>query len=107
MPYAYSNPERESDTYALPDVWITQMTAEEIAEGMEDAIWERRRRFPLAQMNSGERERLLASIVEEEGISGGWMYCYCVPGCMPDSEWMGPYSTYAEAVEAMREEVQD
>lgn len=98
MPYVYSTPEREKDTYALPDVWVTELTAAEIAEGMEEAMWERRKRFPLAHMNSEQREQLIASIVAEENVSGGWMWCYCSPGCIPDSGWFGPFQSYADAV---------
>lgn len=104
MPYVYSTPERERDTYALPDVWVVEMTAQEIAEQMEEAAWDRRKRFPLAHMNSTQREELIAAIVEEEGVTAGWMWCYCSPGYMPDSSWYGPFSTYAEAVEDARGE---
>lgn len=107
MPMIYSNPAREAETYALPDVWVTQLTAEEIAESMEDAIFDRRRRFPLASFNSREREQLIASIVEEEGVTGGWCWCYCAPGCLPDSGFSVPFATLEEAVADARENTLD
>lgn len=104
MPYVYSNPERERDTYALPDVEIFQMTAEEIAEMDDDMVRDYLKRFPLATMNRRERERMLVAMVEEEGITGGWFYQFGFPGCMPDSEPFGPYATYSDAVDAAQEE---
>ena len=103
MPMYYSNPAREMDTYALPDIWVTQLTAEEIAESWEEEIFARRRRFPLAHMNRAQRDALIASIVEEEGVTGGWCWCYCVPGCLPDSGFSAPFATLAEAVADARE----
>lgn len=98
MPYVYSTPEREKDTYALPDVWVAKLTAEEIAESLEEEIFSRRERFPLAHMNSVQRADLIASIVEEESVVGGWCWCYCSPGCLPDSDFFGPFQSYADAV---------
>ena len=37
-------------------------------------------------------------MIDEEGITGGWFYWYCFPGCMPDSEATGPFATRAEAL---------
>lgn len=28
----------------------------------------------------------------------GWYYWYCLPGCMPDSDPIGPFATHAEAL---------
>jgi len=37
-------------------------------------------------------------------LGSGWYYWYCLPGCMPDTEPMGPYTTEDEALDASREE---
>jgi hypothetical protein len=103
MPHIYSNPMRETDPHALPDVWVYQVTAEEVAESDEELVREYLRRFPLATMNSGERDRMVSAIVEEEEISGGWAWCYCLPGCLPDSGIMGVYPTAQEAIAAAQE----
>jgi len=103
MPYLYSDPTRESDPHALPDVWILEVTAEEAAEHDEELMRDYLRRFPLAAMNSGERDRMLSAMIEEEGITGGWTWCYCFPGCLPESSAMGVYATRAEAEAAARE----
>jgi len=102
----YSDKTRESDTYSLPDVEIFELTAREVAEHDEELIYEymKRHEFRLASMNSAARDRMFDAMIEEEGITGGWFYWYCFPGCLPDSSPMGPYASYQEAEEAMREE---
>lgn len=103
---AYSNPERESIDTALPDIEVFELTAEEVAAMDEDLIYEYMERpaFSLATMNSRDRDAMLSAMVEEEGITGGWYYWYCFPGCLPDSEPMGPYATAKEAKEAAQED---
>lgn len=99
MPYEYSNPERESDEYALPNIEIFQLTAQECAAADEDLVYEymKRHEFRLAGMNSRTREKMLDAIVENEGIKGGFFWQACFPGCLPDGEAVGPFETYAEA----------
>ena len=36
-------------------------------------------------------------------ISPGWYWQACFPGCLPDSDPMGPFSSEAEAIENARE----
>lgn len=95
----YSNPERENEETALPDVEVFQLTAEEIAARDEDAVNEfmKRKEFRLAGFNSRDREAMLEAMVQELGITGGWFWWSCFPGCLPDSEPMGPFTTRDEA----------
>ncbi len=106
---AYSNPERESDSQALPDLEVFQLTAREVAERDEDMIWEymKRHEFRLAGMNSKMREAMFDAMVEEEGIRGGWFFWYCFPGCMPDSEPEGPFESAKEALDTARDAAAD
>ncbi len=92
---AYSNPKRASDPHALPDIEVFQLTAYEVAESSayEDEQWEYLKRFPLATLNGRDRDRLIETMVDELGITGGWFYWYCFPGCMPDSDPYGPYDS--------------
>jgi hypothetical protein len=96
----YSNPERESDDYALPDIEVFQLTAREVAEQDEDLVYEymKRHEFRLASMNSKTREAMFDAMIEEEGIQGGWFWWLCFPGCLPDGSPMGPFATYDEAL---------
>ena len=96
----YSDPKRASDPYSLPDTEVFQLTATEVAEMDEDLIYEyqKRHEFRLASMNSRVRDAMLDAIVEEEGITGGWFWWTCLPGCLPDSSPFGPFKTRQEAI---------
>ena len=100
----YSDESRADDKWSLPDVEVFEMTAREMAERDEDLIYEyvKRHEFRLASMNSATREKMFDAMIKEEGITGGWVYWYCLPGCMPDSEPFGPFATRDEALEDMR-----
>lgn len=102
---AYSNPEREDDEHALPDLEIFQLTTREVAE-RDDLIYEymQRHEFRLAGMNSRDRERMFDAMIKENDIQGGWFYWYCFPGCLPDSEAIGPYATHDEALKAAQDD---
>jgi hypothetical protein len=103
MSQHYSDPSRESDPHALPDLEVFQMTAEEVVTSgqYEDEIFElcKRHEFRFAGFNSRDRQRALDALIEEQGINGGWFYWYCFPGCLPDSEAIGPFATRQEALE--------
>jgi len=99
MTQAYSDPSREDDAYALPDIEVFYLTAEEVAtQTDEDRQYEWLKQYPLATMNSRDRQAMLDAMIEAEGITGGWFWWSCFPGCLPDSEPMGPYDTEAEAL---------
>ena len=104
----YSDPTRESDPHALPDVEVFELTARERAAQDEELVFEymRRPEFRLATMNSRDREKMFDAMIAEEGITGGWFYWYCFPGCLPDSDAIGPFASPAEAKKACREESQ-
>lgn len=67
----YSNPERESDPHALPDVEV----------------------FYVSRAAGEVIEREDGSICET-----GWFYWFCFPGCLPDSEPYGSFETRTEAI---------
>jgi hypothetical protein len=106
MAQAYSNPSRESDPHALPDIEVFELTAREVAEMYEELIHEYMKlpQFKLASMNGRVREAMFDRIVEEQGITGGWFYWFCFPGCLPDSDRFGPYDSYKEALKAAQED---
>jgi len=106
---AYSNPARANNPYSLPDVEVFQLTAAEAAAQDEDLVWEysKRPEFRLASMNSRARKAMLDAIVEEEGITGGWFWWTCLPGCLPDSCAFGPFETRELALADAQENQED
>ena len=109
MSWHYSNPDRENDKWSLPDLEVFELTALEAAAQNEDMIYEytKRHEFRLALMDSRVRKAMFDAMIEENGLTGGWFYCYCLPGCMPDSEAFGPYTSRDEALKAARDESED
>jgi hypothetical protein len=103
MAHEYSNPDRETDTCALPDIEVFQLTADE-ALGLldDDTIYEYLRRFPLASMSRAQHTRMLDTMTAELGILGGFFWMSCFPGCLPDGDPVGPFATYQEALHDAR-----
>ena len=97
---AYSDPKREGEPTALPDIEVFELTAREVAELDEERVWDymRRHEFRLAGMNSRIREKMFDAMIADEGISGGWFWHSCFPGCLPDSGPIGPFAGRAEAL---------
>lgn len=73
---AYSNPERESEPHALPDVEVFYHS--DVAG---------------KSMSDGEGNEL----------PSGYYYQFCFPGCLPDSEPLGPFSTADQALADARQ----
>jgi len=74
MTMYYSNRAREQDPHALPDVEVFYAKAGELR-------------------------------LEECGANApGWYWWHCFPGCLPDSEPMGPYDTESDALADARDD---
>jgi len=58
-------------------------------------------------MNSRDRDKMLDAIVENEGITGGYFWWSCLPGCLPNGPAIGPFKTYQEALEDARDGMED
>lgn len=71
MSQHYSDPERESDPYALPDVEVFYADEGEL---------------PSPESDPGRE------------MMGGWYWWSCFPGCLPDSDPFGPFDSEAEAL---------
>lgn len=83
--HAYSDPRRESDPYALPDV--------EVFEVWTDPDGTRHNDFETDDM--------------EEPCDDGWYWWPCFPGCLPDSDPIGPFDTEEEALADAQEGYDD
>ena len=82
---AYSDPTRESDPYALPDVEVFE-------------VWTDKH---------GKRHNDFETEDQEEPCEDGWYYWFCFPGCLPDSDPVGPFTTEAEALADAQEGYDD
>lgn len=82
MSQHYSNPKRADDPYALPDVEVFYHDATN----------------PFGEFSEATEEGIMRS---------GWYYWSCFPGCLPDSDPIGPYDTEAEAIAAAQEDSED
>jgi len=77
---AYSDPKREDEPSALPDV--------EVFEGTDYC----------AGCDDGDQEHLKHD---------KWYWWSCFPGCLPDGDPRGPFETEAEALADAREGMED
>jgi hypothetical protein len=105
MGQEYSDPKRASDPHALPDIEVFQLSAREVAERDEDLIreWMKKHEYRLASMNRGVLEKMFDAMIEAESIQGGYFYWFCFPGCLPNSEPIGPFETYQQALDDARQ----
>jgi hypothetical protein len=74
----YSDPSRENDPHALPDLEVFYAVAGEVHGPNDDG----------------------------EESEAGWYWWACFPGCVPDSDAYGPFKTEAEALEDAREGIE-
>ena len=81
MGYIYSDPTREDDPYALPNIEVFEVDY-----------------FLNTEMLPEESRKLAGSEVI------GWYWQACFQGCLPDGDPIGPYKTEQEAIDAAREE---
>ncbi len=74
---AYSDPSRADDEHALPDVEV-------FFRGANECVW------------TDEQG-------EQHDDGAGWFYWYCFPGCLPDSDPVGPFISSAAALADARQ----
>lgn len=87
---AYSDPERETDPYALPDVEVFHVAAAEFAQA-EHGTWQAEATYSL--------EASPFSNLTDCSLLEGWYWWSCFPGCLPDSDPIGPFETEQAALE--------
>lgn len=86
MSQHYSDPSREAEPTALPDV---------------EVFYHEHAKRELCALNAGHKAELYGEcIVNEDGdcCGSGWYWQACFPGCLPDSDPIGPFKTEAEAI---------
>ena len=89
---AYSNPKRESDPHALPDI----------------EVWHVGRMGPRREVECRLCSSEYDDIDPPEAVHLGWYWQPCFPGCLPDSDPpFGPFGTRDEALADAREGMDD
>ena len=86
----YSDPTRESDPHALPDVEVFYVSQAVCLDDRHDEPCPQ----PCSECDHD---------CEPERMEIGYYWWSCFPGCSPDSEPFGPYDTEAEAVDAAQD----
>ena len=89
MSQFYSDETREDETYALPDAEVFYMTASDFINA-DETTW-------MHERMADDRD------VDADSLAG-WYYWFCFPGCLPDSDAVGPYPTEQAAIDAARED---
>jgi hypothetical protein len=99
MAQAYSDPSREDEDTALPDVkvWADGVFESECCD------------TPHSASHAGACTGQPCLTCEKPATfrdtgRKAWWFWFCFPGCMPDSEASGPYQSEHEALEAAREQ---
>jgi hypothetical protein len=85
MSQHYSDPKRENDPHALPDLETFYVSESDVTHYGDHEL-----------LDNGE------AITE-----AGWYWWACFPGCLPDSEPNGPFKTEEEALENARKDMDD
>lgn len=97
MGYEYSDPAREADPNALPNVEV--WSCETIECDDCGAVFAADHGVKLDRVECGECGAVGFS---SRGVA--WWYAFGSPGCLRDSEPCGPYDTREQALDAAREE---
>ncbi len=91
----YSDPTREHDPHALPDVEVFYMSRDDFVDADLDD-W----RFEMLDREMGEHRE---DLVKASKALEGWYWWSCFPGCLPDGEPNGPFATEQEAIADARD----
>ncbi len=88
---AYSNPAREHEPHALPDVETFYLSFVQFLAADDDS-W-------MAEYMNDDGQTLSEDMHQRAKDLEGWYWWTCFPGCMPDSDPNGPFGTEASALE--------
>jgi len=96
MTYAYSDPEREDNLYALPNIEIWSEPARTVGCRCGDYEIPLSFEEPVCPSCDGDVE-----FTEIGTVDKCWFW-FCFPGCLPDSNVFGPFDSEEEALEEAR-----
>ncbi len=89
--YIYSDPKRENDPHALPDIelWEDIIVKLDCLCGSSSEI---------PQQSVGCSNCGSVTTETESTNELGWFYWACFPGCLPDGDIVGPFESYKDAM---------
>lgn len=87
---AYSDTKRENDPHALPDVEVFYVHA-----GPRKAY---DRSYVMDLCDNSRQEGSHGCDQCEDCPEPGWYWWTCFPGCLPDSDPIGPFATESDAL---------
>ena len=90
MSQEYSNPARESEPTALPNVELWDSHYVDCPECGKTVLYNNARSAACPECDR------VFPVSSTDPV--GWFYWFCFPGCMPDSDWVGPFDTRKEAL---------
>lgn len=104
MAMHYLNPEDSPNPHKLPDLHVVELTSEEIVElgHDEDMIYAMRKRFPMMGMNGRDRAKAIDWAIDTYCIAPAFYFYFGAPGCLPDSDAIGPFESEKLALEYAR-----
>ena len=101
----YSDPTRENDIHALPDVEVfyARPTVIECGDcGNSVLPWDGT--YDHDYFKCPQCGKLTKRARFDRNDAGQYWYWYCLPGCLPDSDPIGPFATEEEAIAAAQED---
>lgn len=103
MSQHYRQPNRAEDPYSLPDVETFRARYGDCPFCTSTVIEDGTGQFHCNECQDGRR----AQGVTPADILTGWFFWSCFPGCLPDSDPSGPYTTEAQATQAAQNAASD
>jgi hypothetical protein len=102
MTQAYSDPSRELEPYALPDIELFYVAESEFITAKKDS-WEYYFICNDHDLEEGSVPSQKEKKVSSENLSG-FYYWFCFPGCMPETEYpFGPFTSEKNALDDAQE----
>jgi len=107
MSQHYSNPARETDPHALPDVEVFDSRILNVEcphcgdfEAPDCDTW-----ADIMCPSCGGAPATVGYVSMADGsMKHGWFWQSCFPGCLPDGDPIGPFATRAEALADAQQE---
>lgn len=97
---AYTNEADIQDPHKLPDLWVEHWANGAWVE------WTNERGGYGEPFCVEDPSDAFDAISDWKSVeithAPGYYVCVCFPGCLPESDWHGPYQTPDEAIEEMR-----